>query len=363
VNRSRVDQAGWHHSDHGFTAAEAAVAALLGSVVVLAILGLFNIQASASRTTPALVDIVERARAAAGVVAADLAVAGAGFGEGPGAGALGRVLPPVNPRRLGARSPDPPGAARSDVITVTFVPPGAYGATLQGPSSGPLALAAGPPCPSSPLCGLSNDDTVVGYDGTGQHDYFRVAAPAGGGASLVPRQLGAPFAYVSGARLVRVETHTYYFDSALRQLRHYDGFRSDVPAIDNVVAADFAYWADDKAPAHPKPLAGQANCLYDATGVRLPWSGAPAGGGAELIPLPLAALGDGPWCGSGDNRFDADLLRLRRIRMTLTLQGPDDLRAGGPLFRQPGHTRSAHRLVPDLTIAIDVAPRNLNGGR
>jgi hypothetical protein len=28
---------------------------------------------------------------------------------------------------------------------------------------------------------------------------------------------------------------------------------------------------------------------------------------------------DGPWCGSGDNEFDADLLRIRKVRVTLRM--------------------------------------------
>ena len=33
-----------------------------------------------------------------------------------------------------------------------------------------------------------------------------------------------------------------------------------------------------------------------------------------------AILTDGPYCGSGDNQFDADLLRVRKVRVTLRMQ-------------------------------------------
>ena len=62
------------------------------------------------------------------------------------------------------------------------------------------------------------------------------------------------------------------------------------------------------------------------------------------------------------NRFDADLLRIRRVRVTLrvqtavaSLRGP-----AGVLFTNGGLSRSGGRSVPDLEMQFDVTPRNLN---
>jgi hypothetical protein len=85
------------------------------------------------------------------------------------------------------------------------------------------------------------------------------------------------------------------------------------------------------------------------------------------VSLGAEMLTDGPWCpdASAANRFDADLLRVRRIRVTLrvesavaSLRGP-----AGVLFRRGGTSRAAERLVPDQEIRFDVTPRNLNLGR
>lgn len=352
--------------DAGFTLVEVLMSAFLAALLAAVVLQGLVLQLSFSRVHPAAVDITERARAAADLVAADVAMAGAGIDEGPSAGTLACCLPAVSPRVVGLRNPDPPGTARADAVTVTFAVNGAVAARLQAPLVGAtpsLSVAGGLPCPGMPLCGLRDEDTVVVFDRTEHHDFYRVAAPVGVQPELHLRQPGPGPAYAGGATLIRVETHTYYFDAAARQLRHSDGFQSDVPAIDGVVAARFEYWGEDQPPSAPMPPTGLANCLYDAAGTPLPWSGAAFAGRASLIPLPLSEFRDGPWCGSGENRFDADLMRVRRVRMSVTLQAPDDLRLRTPLFVMPGRSSSSIRAVRDLSFSIDVTPRNLNAGR
>jgi hypothetical protein len=95
-----------------------------------------------------------------------------------------------------------------------------------------------------------------------------------------------------------------------------------------------------------------------------------------LVPIPYTQLNDGPWCpglttGAGaplPNRFDADLLRVRLVRVTLRVQvGSDALRGSNSatqlLFVNPGRAQRAERLVPDQEIRFDVAPPNMNLGR
>ena len=82
---------------------------------------------------------------------------------------------------------------------------------------------------------------------------------------------------------------------------------------------------------------------------------------AGLVEMDAAMLTDGPWCGSGGTLFDADLLRLRRVRISLRLQASDaSLRGRDPArFLNAGTARSEAAQVPDVTVSIDVAPRNL----
>ena len=75
----------------------------------------------------------------------------------------------------------------------------------------------------------------------------------------------------------------------------------------------------------------------------------------------------GAWCPNADSpmRYDADLLRIRRVRVTLRVQvalaalrGP-----AGVLFTRGGTSSSTERFVPDQEIKFDVTPRNMNLGR
>jgi len=98
--------------------------------------------------------------------------------------------------------------------------------------------------------------------------------------------------------------------------------------------------------------------------------------GSALVRLTAADFTDGPWCpglttGAGaplPNRFDADLLRVRLVRVTLRVQVRSDaLRGSNPatqlLFANPGRAHRAEQLVPDQEIRFDVAPPNMNLGR
>jgi hypothetical protein len=82
-------------------------------------------------------------------------------------------------------------------------------------------------------------------------------------------------------------------------------------------------------------------------------------------------LTDGPWCpdAASPNRYDADLLRIRKVRVGIRLQtGNASLRGlltSGPdaLFIKPGTAISAAQTVVDQSIRFDISPRNLNLGR
>ncbi len=110
-------------------------------------------------------------------------------------------------------------------------------------------------------------------------------------------------------------SHTYYLRNDLAtgasQLRRYDGLESDLPLADHVTRLEFAYFF------------------------------------ADGVPISTGLFEDGPWFPDDHdrNRFDLDLLRIRRVRVTLRVQ------AAPPMLR---------RFLPDREISFDVAPRNLN---
>ena len=92
-----------------------------------------------------------------------------------------------------------------------------------------------------------------------------------------------------------------------------------------------------------------------------------SGSGSALVPLADTQLTDGPWCPdeTNANRWDADLLRIRKIGVTLRVQAANAALRGpaGVLFANGGTSRSRNRWLPDLQVRFDVTPRNMEFGR
>jgi type II secretory pathway pseudopilin PulG len=353
-------------SDSGFTLVESLVATALMLTVSGAVFALMTPALSGSHAQPEAADMQQRARVAADVIQRDLRMVGAGLGAGPQTGPLGRYFAPVVPRRIGRQLADPFAVVRSDAISITYSASLWQTTTLDPmlPAAPSLRVDARPNCPAGrPVCGYAAGTDLLVFDRAGAFDHFTVSSVTGDQALLRAHRQDATSAYAPGAFVTPAETHVYWFDAANRQLRHYDGDQSDVPVVDNVVNVRFEYFGEPAPPAQPKPPTGVANCLYDATGAPQPLPTLAADGGS-LAPLPLSMLADGPWCGDGANRYDADVLRVRKVRVTLRVQAAQAaFRAIGPAFAVPGTARNARTALPDLTVQFDVAPRNLTGGR
>jgi hypothetical protein len=115
----------------------------------------------------------------------------------------------------------------------------------------------------------------------------------------------------------------------------------------------------------PFGFADGENCLFSvADGQHVPRLASL--GGVALVALGEEVLTDGPWCPSDSaaDRYDADLLRIRRVRVTLRLQvAASALRGRGVQFVRGGSSTSAERYVPDQEIRFDVVPVNMSVGR
>ena len=106
------------------------------------------------------------------------------------------------------------------------------------------------------------------------------------------------------------------------------------------------------------PADGLSNCAYAAGTPPVPLLADL--GGTVLTPLTAGQLTDGPACGRAPARFDVDLLRVRRIGVSLRLETEGaEFRGGGAAFANPGTSLDADRYRPDLQVTFDVAPRNL----
>jgi hypothetical protein len=293
------------------TLAEALIALVLTLVVTSAALGLVTPATRASLLQPEAMDVQQRARVAAEMVARDLAAAGVGIYAGAQTGLA--ALPGVLPRQLGVTG-DAPDAARPDAVTVISVPPAAAQTTTSAavsPASQTLSVNAAPNCGGAALCGLTAGKDVLVSDAAGHFDIFRITNVAGAVASLRLHGQAQGVAYPAGSPVTEVVSRTYSLDAATRVLRQYDGDLSDQPAADHISSLTFDYFGD-------------------------------TGGGAAFGPIDRATLADGPWIGAGSSRYDADLLRVRMVRISVRAE------ASSPALRAS---------APDMIARIDVSPR------
>jgi hypothetical protein len=97
---------------------------------------------------------------------------------------------------------------------------------------------------------------------------------------------------------------------------------------------------------------------------RLAWLG---DGNDGLVKLTQAQLTDGPWCAdsTAPGRYDADLLRVRKVRVKIRVQVANKSYRGpaGTLFTYAGTSRGGERYLPDQELKFDISPRNVNLGR
>jgi prepilin-type N-terminal cleavage/methylation domain-containing protein len=354
-------------SARGFTIVELMISMAVMLVVTGAIFRILDPSHAAAQVQPEALDMQQRMRVASDLLFRDLARAGAGPDLTAPTGSLAQVLPSVLPRVLGATAPDAPDAAYGDRITLVTVRQSASQTTintvLPAPSS-PLTVNEPATCPAGrPVCGLAVNDEAVIFDGTGSFDLFSIASVAGSAAGLELLGESMSAVYLPGAVVAKASSRSYYRDASTNTLMVYDnGAGAALPLVDNVVGLAFEYFGDPSPPVHPKPPLGVANCLYDAKGDYSAAGMLTLASDGSLAALPLAMFSDGPWCGGGTNLFDADLMRIRRIRVTIRIQTPLAALRGqnGALFAKPGTSREGLRQLPDLVAAFSVAPRNLN---
>jgi len=349
--------------DDGFSLVELLIATALTVSLTGAVVSLVGPSATSSPVLAESIDLTERARVAGDQLLEDLSRAGAGISAGPHAGALVEAFAPVVPRRMGLNGADPPTVARQDAITIRYVPDTRSQTAVATFTPAPAALmtvAGGPGCPAGPACGLAAGADVFVFDDEGHADTFTITQVQANVLTLQPHD-AAPFQYGPGARVAEAVSRTFYLDAAQRQLRMYDGNQSDLAVVDHVVGLSFSYFGDPNPPQAPRPPLGTANCLFDAAGQLDPSIVVLPSQSGALVPLAPAMFTDGPWCGSGAARFDADLLRVRQVRVTLRVEAAlPAFRAAGPAFAHPGTSTSALSALPDVGLTLDVSPRNLN---
>lgn len=365
-------------SSAGYTLVELAVSMSIMLVVMGAIFSLVNPAAGTARVQPEFADMQQRARVGVEALFKDLVIAGAGpymknDTNGPQTGSLMNFFAPILPYRTGKIAPDNPGTFKPDTITIVYVPntPSQTSIRQEMPqNSAELKVEpqdSPPPsnCPQkNPMCGFNVGDGLLIFDKNGKgFDTFEITQVQAPALHLQHRGKDNSLSttYPAGSMITQVQSHTYYYDAAQNQLRHYDGLQTDVPILDNVVGLEFTYYGDPNPPLGPKPVVGEQNCVIDMAGdPRLPQLNADTG---SIVKLPgsLFSSQDGQdLCGGGSNAYDPDLLRIRKVEVRIRVQTGDATMRGtdARFFVKPG--RSTGAMVPDYELRFEVSPRNMN---
>lgn len=395
-------------SQAGFTITEMMIASTIMIAVTGAVFTLMNPAQGTFQAQPEVSDMQQRLRVGVDTLKKDLLMAGAGTYTGASAGALYNYFAPIMPYRTGDVSPDAPESFFSDRLSLMYVPPTPSQTTIDASpqeympkTSKELKVTAQPNCPpnkADQLCGMEAGMRLVLFDPNGSWDAITITNVQDQALHLqYAGELSVP--YVNGSYVTQVATHTYWLKTDVAtntfQLMHYDGYQTDLPVVDHVVKLQFEYFGEPQPPQllpnvvlssttgpwttyGPKPPALTVDNANDSWGTGenctfMVLNGAHAprlatlATGVAQVKLDPGILTDGPFCpdGTQKNRFDADLLRIRRVRVNMRVQAASAAVRGpaGVLFRYGGTSSSAERYVPDQEIRFDVTPRNMNLGR
>ncbi len=325
---------------------------------------------------PEAADLQQRVRVAVDAIRSDLTAAGGGFSLAWGAGAA-LTWPAVLPCRWTGTplSSVAGGCARADSITILSMAsaaPQALTVAEVDDRFAPIRLVRASACSlDGAACRLHAGSVMLIVDGTSAFDLFTATdiSTDGGQVTHARNQLSGP--YAAGALVGEVSARSYYLAveaaTGIPQLRRADGGGSSFPVVDHAVVLSFQYFGDPAPPVVISPddpvrrsvsygpvppsigtdnpldtwPAGE-NCTFAVEGDhQVAKLTALSAGASGLAPLPLPVFADGPWCPdpNSPNRYDADLFRIRLVRVTLRMQ--------------------AQRRVPDLEVTFDVAPRSM----
>jgi len=356
-------------SERGYSLVEMLTSTAIMLVVTGSIFALVTPSMGTSQAQPEAADQQQRMRVAVDALSRDLVMAGAGPYQGSTTGSLVNYFAPVLPYRMGQQGSDPAMGIyyRPDAFTVLYVPNTAAQTTIRDSMpdvSAEIKVNPQPNCPEGDdLCGFSEGMNILIFDSTGAWESFEVTSVQAEALHLQHRGQQFQKAYEAGSYIVQGEFHTYYLDSTTDRLMHYDGITTELPIADNIVGLRFQYYGDPNPPLAMKPPIGTANCLFDISGdPLLPTLPSTSG---SLVELTQQMLTDGPWCGSAPSLFDADLMRMKKVRISLRTQvaSPGLRGTNASMFARPGTGRDANRVVPDFAMAFEIAPRNLNLAR
>jgi hypothetical protein len=240
-------------------------------------------------------------------------------------------MPPILPRVVALEGADADAAAFEDRLTIVRVAGAAPQAVVRRLGS-TLRWVPGPTCPALvDGCGFAPGRAVLALERTPGFVLVQVDGVDADAIRLAGGEAVAPGG--GDALLAEADVVSWRFDRARGELLRGRAGGRAMPLVDHVTGFAVEYWAEAAA-------AGEAP-----------------------VRLTAASLADGPWIGNAPWRVDADLFRVRRVRLRLRLEAesPEVRGREARRFASPGRASTPSRDVPDLDLTIDVAPVSLRG--
>lgn len=390
---------GWPIESAGFSLIELLIATVITTLVMASTWIVLSPASGAFQMQPEATDVQQRVRTVSDALLRDLLVAG---GQ-PYLVAGGEVSTPLQaaaliPARVGRSGADAAGSAFNDRLfswSVSAIAPQAVLAGAFASASGSVTVTPGSGCHDLSSCGFRLGMTVGIFGGSGLCDLFVVTGVTGFTLALQHVVRDSPFVHPPGSPIAEVMARVFQVRTdpatgAPRLVRQDAASTADVPVADHVTGMSLAYFGEAEPPmpvigsnpaAPPRvtygpvpPLATSRPTTYPL-GENCAFARGPSGtivprlstlaAGPALVALPLSSFSDGPWCpdSADPNRYDADLLRVRHVVVSLRVEAAIDSLRGpaGTWFSRAGTARSA-RTVPDRVIRVSVTPRLLNLG-
>jgi prepilin-type N-terminal cleavage/methylation domain-containing protein len=361
-------------TQRGFSLVELLIAATVSALIAGALLSALPPARAAFEVTPASLELQQRARVGFEFLASAVRSAGwyeAGHRDSTVAASfVPAVIPAIASGSAGVFS---------ELEVFRLIGAGAHGVLDrdQPTASGPLTLASGHGCPRIPdVCGFVVGSAAAISDGHGRFDIFEIAMADAAQMRVTPlTPLSAP--YAKDAQLVEAQAFRFWLapqPDGSKSLMRASGAGPAQPIVDGVNELAISMWGEAAAPQMtwdgadgwssygPKPPAAAfldgaglwpAGESCSATrGALGPWSRLnDLGQPGTLVLLERSDLSDGPWCTGGRlGAYDADLIRLRRVDISLTLAPLL------PAFRLSSPGQAGR--IPDRTIAASISVRN-----
>jgi prepilin-type N-terminal cleavage/methylation domain-containing protein len=379
----------------GFSLVELIIALTIALGVTATVCVMVNPASGAFQMLPESADERQRSWTSVDALAGDLLAAGTLPVVTLAAASRPAAPPAVFPMRIGRRAADAVGTFSATRFTAWYVKRSGAQTTLALPltsASGSATIALGPSCPpGDAACGFEAGMTVAVLDRNGNFDLFSITGVQGPVLTLQHNLRDTTTTYAAGdAVIAEAVVHTYQFRNdpatGVGQLIRYDSTgAADAPVVDHIVSFGVEYAGDPQPPLivpgasswepphstygplppaptqRPTAYPVGENCAFARDTAGAPLARLPAlVSGPALVALAGSLFTDGPWCpdAASANRYDADLLRVRSVVITIRVEAAIAALRGpaGPLFTRAGTARGS-RFVPDTETRLQVSPR------